>query len=74
MAPRPPGDPAAVIADCALARRELAWTPHHDDLDTIVSNALSWERILAAKISIKSMETSEPAHRTILDERSVERS
>jgi len=51
MAPRRPGDPAAVIADCALARRELAWTPHHDDLDTIVSNALSWERILAAKNS-----------------------
>ena len=55
MAPRRPGDPAAVIADCALARRELAWTPHHDDLDTIVSNALSWERILAAKNSIQSV-------------------
>ena len=52
LAARRPGDPAAVIADCALARRELAWTPHHDDLDTIVSNALSWERILAAKNSI----------------------
>ena len=51
MAPRRPGDPAAVIADSALARRELAWQPHHDDLDTIVSNALSWERILAAKNS-----------------------
>ena len=74
MAPRRPGDPAAVIADCALARRELAWTPHHDDLDTIVSNALSWERILAAKNSIQSIETPEPDHRTILDERSVEQS
>ena len=74
MAPRRPGDPAAVIADAALARRELAWTPHHDDLDTIVSNALAWERILAAKNSIKSMETPEPDHRTILDERSVEQS
>ena len=55
MAARRPGDPAAVIADCALARRELAWTPHHDDLDTIVSNALSWECILAAKNSIQSV-------------------
>ena len=60
MAPRRPGDPAAVIADCALARRELAWTPRHDDLDPIVSDALSWERILAAKNSIPASRRRNP--------------
>ena len=74
MAPRRPGDPAAVVADATLARRELGWAPRYDDLDMIVTNALAWERILAAKNSIHGIETPEPDHRTILDEKSVERS
>lgn len=40
---RRPGDAAAVVADSSLARAELGWTPGHDDLDRIVSDALSWE-------------------------------
>ena len=31
--------------------RELAWQPRYDDLDQIVADALSWERILAARNS-----------------------
>jgi UDP-glucose 4-epimerase len=67
MAERRPGDPAAVIADSALARRELGWQPRYDDLDQIVTDALSWERILAAKNSIYGIETPEPDHRTVLE-------
>ena len=74
MAQRRPGDPAAVIANSALARRELAWQPRYDDLDQIVADALSWERILAAKNSIHGIETPEPDHRTVLGEKSPARS
>lgn len=51
MAQRRPGDPASVIANSDLARRELGWTPAHDSLDEIVADALSWERILARRNS-----------------------
>lgn len=47
--PRRPGDPAAVIADSTLARRLLGWAPRHDDLDHIVSTALSWENALTLR-------------------------
>jgi UDP-glucose 4-epimerase len=33
----------------ALARRELGWQPRYDDLGQIVTDALSWERILTTK-------------------------
>ena len=58
MAPRRPGDPAAVVADATLARRELGWEPRYDDLDTIVTSALAWERILATKNSSQWQETT----------------
>lgn len=44
--PRRPGDPAALVADPTRIRDRLAWTPRHDDLDTIVAQALAWERRL----------------------------
>lgn len=40
------GDAASVVANSDLARGELGWTPKHDDLDRIVSDALAWERRL----------------------------
>ncbi len=43
---RRPGDAAAVVANPALARRELGWAPRLDDLDAIVKSALDWERHL----------------------------
>jgi UDP-glucose 4-epimerase len=36
--PRRPGDPAVVVADAALIRSELGWSPRHD-LDDIVESA-----------------------------------
>lgn len=47
--PRRAGDPAAIVANSDLARREFGWTPAHDDLDGIVGDALSWERTLTTK-------------------------
>jgi UDP-glucose 4-epimerase len=41
---RRPGDPAAIVADSAVARSELGWTPEFDSLDAIIGSALSWER------------------------------
>jgi UDP-glucose 4-epimerase len=43
-APRP-GDPPALIANSQEIRR-LGWRPRHDDLYTIVAQALAWERTL----------------------------
>jgi UDP-glucose 4-epimerase len=38
------GDPPALVAKTELLRAKLAWRPRFDDLDTIVSHALRWER------------------------------
>ena len=45
-APRRPGDPAAIIAAPNKIRASLSWTPSHDDLDTMVGQALAWEEHL----------------------------
>ncbi|MDB5600418.1 MAG: galE 3, partial [Xanthobacteraceae bacterium] len=47
MAGRRPGDPAMIVADCSRIRQTLGWVPKYDNLDTIVSHALAWERRLA---------------------------
>ena len=41
------GDPAAIVADSSRIRALLGWAPRFDNLDTIVSHALGWERRLA---------------------------
>lgn len=46
MSPRRPGDPAAIVAASDKIRRTLGWTPEHDNLDIIVSQALAWEERL----------------------------
>ena len=46
LAPRRAGDPAAIIAGVERIRAELDWTPEHDDLVEIVTQALAWERRL----------------------------
>jgi UDP-glucose 4-epimerase len=46
LAPRRPGDPAAIIAKAGRVRAELGWIPRHDDLREIVAQALAWERKL----------------------------
>jgi UDP-glucose 4-epimerase len=54
MGGRRPGDAASVIANSDLARGELGWAPQHDDLDSIVKDALSWEHILKGKNSAQA--------------------
>ncbi len=46
-APRRAGDPPALIADNRRILAALDWRPGRDDLDTIVADALAWERKLA---------------------------
>jgi UDP-glucose 4-epimerase len=53
---RRPGDMPSVVADSALARRELGWTPAYDDLGVIVRTALDWEAALARKNSPSAIE------------------
>jgi UDP-glucose 4-epimerase len=40
------GDPDSLISDNARIKATLPWVPRHDDLETIVSHALQWERKL----------------------------
>jgi UDP-glucose 4-epimerase len=47
VAPRRPGDPASIVAGAERIRNELGWAPQFDDLATIVSHALAWERKIA---------------------------
>jgi UDP-glucose 4-epimerase len=46
--PRRPGDPAALVARVDRIRECLGWKGQYDDLDSIVEQALRWERSLAA--------------------------
>ena len=42
--PRRAGDPPILVADSALARKELGWVPRFADIDTIIRHAWQWER------------------------------
>ena len=46
IAPRRAGDPAQIVAASDRIRAALGWTPRFDDLETIVSHALAWEKKL----------------------------
>lgn len=48
LAPRRAGDPDALVADTARIRSTLDWTPVRDDLDSIIADALAWERSLGS--------------------------
>ena len=48
VAPRRPGDPAELVADAALAKRELGWTPGHSGLEEIMATAWNWHAARAA--------------------------
>jgi UDP-glucose 4-epimerase len=47
--PRRAGDPPALVADNRRILATLPWRPARDDLDTIVADALAWERMLAER-------------------------
>jgi UDP-glucose 4-epimerase len=49
FAGRRPGDPVRIIAASERARSTLKWQPHFDDLQTIVTHALAWERKLSIR-------------------------
>ncbi|MEA3031156.1 MAG: UDP-glucose 4-epimerase [Sphingomonadales bacterium] len=49
IAPRRAGDPPAIVADNRRILATLDWRPQRDDLDTIVADALAWERQLAER-------------------------
>jgi UDP-glucose 4-epimerase len=42
VAPRRPGDPAALVASSEKARRELGWLPQFQDLRLIIESAWRW--------------------------------
>jgi len=42
-APRRAGDPPSLVAHADRIRQVLGWTPHFDDLETIVRTQLEWE-------------------------------
>jgi UDP-glucose 4-epimerase len=43
IAPRREGDPARLLADSTLARKQLGWEPQYTDLATIIEHAWKWE-------------------------------
>ncbi len=49
LEPRRSGDPDALVADNGRIMATLPWRPKRDDLDTIVADALAWERKLAER-------------------------
>jgi UDP-glucose 4-epimerase len=58
QAARRAGDPVSLVADVGRIRSTLDWSPQFANLDTIVSHALAWERLL-----LEAREAS--AHRVI---------
>lgn len=42
--PRRAGDPPMLVSDPGRIKRELGWTPRHEDLDGIIASAIAWER------------------------------
>jgi UDP-glucose 4-epimerase len=62
FAPRREGDPARIVAASERIRGELGWRPRFDDLSTIVTHALDWERELVARRAIGQLQSmSAPA-------------
>jgi UDP-glucose 4-epimerase len=43
-APRRAGDPAELVADATLIRRELGWAPRYPELRSVVETAWNWHR------------------------------
>jgi UDP-glucose 4-epimerase len=52
MEARRAGDPDALVADNSRIVATLPWRPRLDDLDTIVTHALAWERHLAERRAV----------------------
>jgi UDP-glucose 4-epimerase len=48
---RRPGDVPIMIAAADRIRSSLSWRPEHDDIETIVAHALTWEQQLRKKLA-----------------------
>jgi UDP-glucose 4-epimerase len=48
--PRRPGDAPALVSSNRALVEALEWEPRHADIETIVSHALEWERVLADRV------------------------
>lgn len=46
LSDRRKGDPPSIVADSQKIRNKLGWQPSYDDLEKIVSHALTWEKTL----------------------------
>jgi len=46
--PRRDGDPAVLVADAVLAKKQLDWQPKYADLEMIIQHAWDWEKKLKA--------------------------
>ena len=62
IAPRRAGDPAQIVAASDHARAMLGWTPHYDDLRTIVAHALTWEKALRLNTSDTRLPNMSSSH------------
>ncbi len=60
-APRREGDPARIVAGSERARATLGWQPRFDDLPTIVTHALAWERELLRRRSVDRLRSARGA-------------
>jgi UDP-glucose 4-epimerase len=47
------GDPPALVADSSLIRKELGWTPSHDDLEFIIRTAWEWEKKISSTFKVQ---------------------
>ncbi|MDH3347100.1 MAG: UDP-glucose 4-epimerase GalE [Desulfobulbaceae bacterium] len=44
LAPPRSGDPATLVADCTLARKQLGWEPRYTDINEIIATAWAWHQ------------------------------
>jgi UDP-glucose 4-epimerase len=47
--PRRPGDPAILVSDVRKLHSLFRWTPKYDNIETIISTAIEWEKRLKAE-------------------------
>lgn len=45
------GDPAVLVADNLLAKKDLGWQPAYSDLDSIIQSAWRWEQARVAQLA-----------------------
>jgi UDP-glucose 4-epimerase len=49
VGPRRAGDPAVLVGDASLARKELGWNPRYIDIEEIIAHAWNYYKRLLNK-------------------------